>query len=283
MSAKFLTRVKRSFKPNDQKHSKSEYRSKITRDLLSRSARFAADASPHVYHIDEETVVKTGDGVRLQEAATMQFVRDRTSIPVPRILDSFVRNENQHACIVMEYVKGETLDKVWPELTESQKTSIIQELKGYWEQLRSIEGSFIGCIDRTRCEDQFFNRDEPDASGPFNAEAEFREGIKAALRSRAANSWTEMITKFVDAIPPAGIVLTHNDFAPRNILIRDAKVVAIIDWELAGFYPEYWEYVKALFWPDWQSPWIEEGIVGWVLKPYVTELALLLHAREIIW
>ena len=109
MSAKFLTRVKRSFKPNDQKHSKSEYRSNITRDLLSRSARFAADASPHVYHIDEETVVKTGDGVRLQEAATMQFVRDRTSIPVPRILDSFVRNENQHACIVMEYVKGETL------------------------------------------------------------------------------------------------------------------------------------------------------------------------------
>lgn len=39
-------------------------------------------------------------------------------------------------------------------------------------------------------------------------------------------------------------LFTHADLCPRNILIRDGKVCAIIDWEFAGWYPEYWEYTK---------------------------------------
>jgi hypothetical protein len=32
----------------------------------------------------------------------------------------------------------------------------------------------------------------------------------------------------------------------QNILVRsDATVAAIIDWECAGWYPEYWEYTMA--------------------------------------
>ena len=42
------------------------------------------------------------------------------------------------------------------------------------------------------------------------------------------------------------VVLTHGDFHPRNIIIKDGVVTGIIDWECAGWYPEYWEYVKAL-------------------------------------
>ncbi len=35
------------------------------------------------------------------------------------------------------------------------------------------------------------------------------------------------------------------------MLVRDAKVVEIVDRELAVFYPEYWEFVKAYYWADW--------------------------------
>jgi thiamine kinase-like enzyme len=32
-------------------------------------------------------------------------------------------------------------------------------------------------------------------------------------------------------------VLTHADLNMSNILVHDGKIVAIIDWELAGYYP----------------------------------------------
>lgn len=40
------------------------------------------------------------------------------------------------------------------------------------------------------------------------------------------------------------IVMTHNDFDPRNILVQGSQVVALLDWELSGFYPDYWSIVR---------------------------------------
>ncbi|ATY61877.1 kinase-like domain [Cordyceps militaris] len=58
------------------------------------------------------------------------------------------------------------------------------------------------------------------------------------------------------------IVFTHADLNPRNIMVDQRKtpdgrlewaVVGIIDWETAGYYPEYWDCTKSLFegfrWP----------------------------------
>lgn len=44
-------------------------------------------------------------------------------------------------------------------------------------------------------------------------------------------------------------VFAHADLRPANIMVNlredgDWEVVAIIDWESSGFYPEYWETVK---------------------------------------
>lgn len=45
-------------------------------------------------------------------------------------------------------------------------------------------------------------------------------------------------------------VLTHGDLHPRNILAikdgREIRVTGLIDWEVGGVYPEYWEFVKSL-------------------------------------
>ena len=38
---------------------------------------------------------------------------------------------------------------------------------------------------------------------------------------------------------------THRNLSSLNILIREEKIVAIIDWENAGFFPRYWEYTTA--------------------------------------
>jgi aminoglycoside phosphotransferase (APT) family kinase protein len=53
----------------------------------------------------------------------------------------------------------------------------------------------------------------------------------------------------VGALKYHEIVLTHGDISPRNILVQGSKVVAILNWEMSGHYPEYWDYVKTLFRP----------------------------------
>lgn len=43
------------------------------------------------------------------------------------------------------------------------------------------------------------------------------------------------------------IVFSHGDLRPQNILVKDEKVIGVIDWEFSGWYPEYWEFAKALY------------------------------------
>lgn len=47
-------------------------------------------------------------------------------------------------------------------------------------------------------------------------------------------------------------------------MVRDGKVVAIIDWELSGWYPEYWEFAKSL--RAWQNNWLD--YLMQILQPY---------------
>lgn len=73
---------------------------------------------------------------------------------------------------------------------------------------------------------------------------------------------------FPDDVP---IVFTHGGLHPRNIIVSmgpNPRLVSILGWEQAGWYPAYWELCKAR-WEcsrygtvgDWESnylPWILE-------------------------
>ena len=56
-------------------------------------------------------------------------------------------------------------------------------------------------------------------------------------------------------------VFTHADIAPRNVMVDEQNMVTgILDWESAGWYPDYWEYAQIMrpaFWGDW-SVWMEK-------------------------
>ena len=65
---------------------------------------------------------------------------------------------------------------------------------------------------------------------------------------------------------------THGDFAPRNIMVkRDGTITAIIDWDSAGWFPEYWEYTKAMFTPHAPDDWVES--IGEMTGRYDEQLA----------
>ncbi|QSS64538.1 hypothetical protein I7I51_01606 [Histoplasma capsulatum] len=68
--------------------------------------------------------------------------------------------------------------------------------------------------------------------------------------------WPKMIRSFL--ISDYKLVMTHGDLHPRNVMVLKpnvspsdvpadwVEVTGLLDWEMCGYYPEYWEYVKAL-------------------------------------
>ncbi|KAF2814337.1 kinase-like protein [Mytilinidion resinicola] len=58
---------------------------------------------------------------------------------------------------------------------------------------------------------------------------------------------------------------THGDLNSMNVLVKGDDVVGIIDWDTAGWYPEYWEYTTASnvspyneFWKDEICKFLEQ-------------------------
>lgn len=232
-----------------------------------------------VYRIDKHTVVKLSDAPRLSEAEAMRFVRTKTSLPVPKVYDAYVDEVTGRGVILMEYIEGDALSDVWDSLELGPQQKIVVQLRAYMAELHSIKGNFIGSVDKSPCEDPIFCA-EPGNFGPYNSEAAFNEGLIKAMNVAKPGSYADQLAKFVRALPRHDIVLSHADFSPRNILVRGDRVVAILDWEMAGFYPEYWDYVKAYYFPEWMSNFIAEGTVDKILKPYPVEHSVLLHVHQ---
>ncbi|KKF96823.1 Acyl-protein thioesterase 2 [Ceratocystis platani] len=215
----------------------------ISKEELAQATKLAPPFSSPCLLADGKTVVKGGEGVREAEANAMKLVRQHTSIPVPEVYNVYRDADSGHMCIVMEYIDGEQLDKAWPRLSEEQKNKIIQQLREYFVELRQIKGSFIGGVDGSACDDQYFSSTGEDW-GPYKDEAEFNKAlVKAWSTNRENDPFTRLLCKIqVEVMSGHEIVMTHNDFDPRNILVRGSDVVAVLDWEFSGFFPEYWEY-----------------------------------------
>ncbi|KAK3302744.1 phosphotransferase enzyme family protein [Chaetomium strumarium] len=265
---------------------------RVTEEELSRATRFS-DFSLARLLPDGKTVVKAGTTIRETEGNTMRFIRQHTSIPVPEVYNVYKESQpgggtGSVTVIVMEYVDGQRLDEAWPALTPDEKASVLQQLRGYFRELRQIKGDFIGSVDGSACDDQFLENAPESSRGPFKTEAEFNQALANVWLSgeggHEEDPFRRLLVKILFEVGRGHeIVLTHNDFAARNILVRGSTVVAILDWEFAGFYPEYWEYCKALWRPEWDSEWIRDGLVDKVLEPYLKEVALIMNTSYTIF
>lgn len=65
-------------------------------------------------------------------------------------------------------------------------------------------------------------------------------------------------------------------------MVKDARIVGIIDWEMSGFYPKYWEYVNGYLYANFDHFWMRERVLDRLLTPWPVELAILFHASKIV-
>ena len=185
-------------------------------------------------------------GVR-NEFNALQTVGRHTSIPVPKPLDVVVKKRNSRDLVylLITTLPGMPLAYCEHLLSDRHCAYIAAQLRDYLAQLRAIPrclpSSAMAICDTLgeACMDHRIQGGDP--VGPFSDEATF----SALLR-------------FPDDPARRGhkIVFTHADLNPRNILVNRAihpdgragwQVTGIVDWETAGYYPEYWDYTKSLF------------------------------------
>lgn len=180
------------------------------------------------------------------EAAAIRFLKENTTIPVPTVYETTSNS------ITMEFVEGSTIEEAWKDLSDTEIAAISEQLRDYLTQLRSLKGSFIGSFDGGPAVDarMFINE-----GGPFRTVPEYIDFVL----SDPPRNWpgaapmhsmvrSQMRTDY-------DVVLTHGDLKSINILVQGSRITAIIDWEYAGYYPEYLEYVSALRATAWQCPY----------------------------
>ncbi|KAF2017930.1 phosphotransferase enzyme family protein-like protein [Aaosphaeria arxii CBS 175.79] len=252
----------------------------LTAEELSKAVVFGDFMA--VYKVDEKTVVKKGEGIRMAEAHAMRLVSEKTTVPVLEVFNAYTDPESGHVHIVMEFVEGDVLSNVWDKLNSDQQNEITEQLRDYVSQLRQIKGSFIGSTDGTACEDQLFT-DILGGYGPYENEKAFNQGIVTAFRNTSQGGWIDLVCDMVLSLKDHEIILTHGDLSPRNIIVQGSKVKAVLDWEMTGYYPEYWEYAKAMYRLAWVESWITGRNIEKIMDQYLSELAILLNVRTIVW
>lgn len=187
----------------------------------------------------DDLVVKGKGSTTLQEAYSMMLVKENTTVPVPEIYACYKIGKVSY--IVMQRIKGESLDHVVDKLDDNELKSVYDQLHSYVKELRRIGSDFYGRVDRTPFSDLLLF---PKLDTVFTSYEDFVQyWISRYEKHIAPTSCMAMRSMLLSC--PNTPVLVHGDLVPSNIMVDGSKIVAIIDWATAGFYPMSWEYLSA--------------------------------------
>jgi aminoglycoside phosphotransferase (APT) family kinase protein len=150
---------------------------------------------------------------RLQnEVACMQFVKSQTDIPTPSLLGFGYSPDIEGSYYLrtarIQGVPMETLSKV-------QRSKVAVEVRKHMATLHALKSDFTGGPSGIMCPPNIVSRDYRNDHVPWRP---FRPDVEQ-------------------------LVFCHGDLQCSNIMVDPGtlKVVGILDWEFAGFYPRWHE------------------------------------------
>ena len=95
----------------------------------------------------------------------MQFIQGYTSIPMPKVLDVWTK-EDGCGVMVVEWMEGQNIGVSWPHLSTSDKRQMADQLKEHLDELHSLQQT-------TELADWIGTHDNQPFSGPFASYQEF--------------------------------------------------------------------------------------------------------------
>ncbi|KAF8063441.1 kinase-like domain-containing protein, partial [Lyophyllum atratum] len=206
-----------------------------------------------------QLVVKYGDTstTPVSEAQTLWLLSFVTCIRVPKVYGWC--EDGDERFIYMEHVQGITVEERWPSLSALEKLAVMGQLASMVSSMRRLRQSsgdeYIGALLRGHILEHVWNG-IGSPLGPFDSVRTFKDEL-FALGCRVPGYpdspfFQSLRNAFSD---DASIVFTHCDLHPGNIVMSPTStdVLAIIDWHGSGWFPEFWEYIKAFYTVNWKS------------------------------
>ncbi|EFR00557.1 serine/threonine protein kinase [Nannizzia gypsea CBS 118893] len=180
---------------------------------------------------------------RYNEGMALQIVEQRTSIHAPLYVDTF--EHEGKLMLVMTWIKGNQLNEVFHRLSYQERAQLSADLCSAIKQLRTIPNNtshrFANVLGGPLLDVRI--PDQPDvAYGPFNKVTDFHNSL---IHTHIASSTEEAVAPIYSRKYRS--FFSHADLNPYNIMIDRGKLSGIVDWECAGYYPEYWEFTKGIY------------------------------------
>lgn len=217
-------------------------------------------------------------GMDEAEIATMQYVAQHTSIPVPEIY--YVNHNHNHvvgaAFVLMEHLPGTSLWELWDELSISHKKAALSQVAGVAVQLASLKFDRIGSLTTSGDIGPLFQHGSSARNGPCDTLAEMFCGLTyASSASQCCNECHDCCRDAAREVYPffssqrpvldlcrSPFSLQHADFTAGNMLfVQDNPEVApvfsgLIDFDGSGTGPVYYQYSHSglLTTDDWREP-----------------------------
>ena len=196
-----------------------------------------------VWSIGSKVILKDrGSNLPTSEVPNIQFVQEQTSIPVPTVIESW--EERKHTLILMRRIPGEPLSNVWSKLTIDEKNKIAKQTAEYLQQLRALQSDKIQCLGGRPVFSNFLFKNEGSNEvprGPFASDDELWAEMERGLNEKIPEAARVRLRQCMPSAMP--YTFTHGDLTNVNIMVENGELTGIVDWETAGYFPVWWEYV----------------------------------------
>lgn len=193
----------------------------------------------------------------------MIFAAESLHLPVPKVHRTFTADipgisdgqpVNGHFT-VMDYVPGPTVEECWDSLDVSQRQLVASQVAAMIETMQStplqLPPGPIGGTEGQKFEGPWFTdysaspfatlRDEEDwCNHKIDVCIRFKQLPRRAPRFRFQR-----------------VVFTHQDIAPRNLILDAQGKVWMIDWGVAGVYPPGFEQAALQAQSSWNGEFAE--------------------------
>ncbi|KAI2631835.1 kinase-like protein [Hypoxylon sp. NC1633] len=181
------------------------------------------------------------------EVRNSDFAADRISgYPFPSIAHSW--REGDRFFIMQARLDGVPLEEALPRLSQQDLQRIGHQVGQYLLQLRRYHSPQTHMLDgRPVVDRRLFKPLDSNLAGNnysvCTTDDELRNNLSRAIASRLDNS---TLNNFMSMMPSAmPFTFSHSDVHEGNIIVKQGMFVGLIDWELAGYYPRWWEYVNS--------------------------------------
>ncbi|GKZ36735.1 hypothetical protein AbraIFM66950_007932 [Aspergillus brasiliensis] len=196
------------------------------------------------------------------EAASLRFVKENTSLPVSTVVEEWeepgdlkppepeqpreaprARGDGRYF-LLTKRVPGVPLSIVWDRLKMEHKEHIAKQTAEYLMQLRGLQSNAMESLgNKPLSSRKLFAGSHGAPDGLLSSDKD----LWAAMELGIVNIPERTRQLLGECMPSAApYTFTHGNLSFDNILIDSrGNLSGILDWEAAGYFPVWWEYVSA--------------------------------------